>query len=82
MFIQNRVAAYHTMHQWIIIPNPLRLLLKTVANAWDRVSQQVIVNCWQKTRILFSTNDEIEETERAFEEEWVNNCVSMERLFN
>jgi len=54
-----------------------------VANAWDRVSQQVIVNCWQKTRILFTTSDEIEGTEQTLEEEWIeDNCVSMERLFS
>ncbi|CAG8640766.1 4012_t:CDS:1 [Paraglomus brasilianum] len=84
MFIQNRVVAYDVPmdNNTESTPFTIKDAIYTVANAWDRVSQQVIVNCWQKTRILFSTNDEIEETERAFEEEWVDNCVSMERLFN
>jgi len=60
--------------------------IDTVAKAWDRVSQQVIVNCWQKTRILFTASDEIEGTEQTLEEEWIeeriDNCVSMERLFS
>ena len=87
MFIQNRVDAYDASmdNNTESTPFTIKDAIYTVANAWDRVSQQVIVNCWQKTRILFlpsSTSDEIEETEQALEEEWIDNCVSMESLFN
>jgi len=90
MFIQNRVDAYDVSMDNIYNTEPTPFTIKdaiyTVANAWDRVSQQAIVNCWQKTRILFTTSDEIEGTEQTLEEEWIeeriDNCVSMERLFS
>src|SRR5581483_8405969 len=70
MFIQNRVDAYDASmdNNTESIPFTIKDAIYMVANAWGGVSQQVIVNCWKKTRILPLSN-EIEETERTSEEE-------------
>ena len=52
-----------------------------VINIWDRISQQVIINCQKKTRILFFIN-KIKKIEQAFKEEQIDNFVFIERLFN
>ena len=67
LLVKNRVEAYDLAQELNnkAAPVTIRNAIDFVVEAWDQVESATIKNCWKKTGILPSENDELDEEDNA-----------------